>query len=113
MRGLRIDNLLERIIAVNHAWKLSREEFGQEFCATKSLRWTKSSLQATLLREFPNETSLKVATDNDAHNGLMYSVRLNIPITVSGVQRIDAEHLPSHIAEQIFNLEEINQLLNR
>ncbi|MGC9462354.1 hypothetical protein [Vibrio genomosp. F10] len=111
--NVRIDKLLERIITVNHAWKLSREEFGQSFCATKSFRWTKSSLQATLLREFPRETSLKVASDNDSHDGLMYSVRLVDPIVVNGVVRRDAEHLPGFIAEQIFTPEEITLLLAR
>ncbi|MGF1763388.1 hypothetical protein [Aliivibrio kagoshimensis] len=110
---MRIDNLIERIITINHAWKLSREEFGQSFCATKSFRWTKSSLQASLLRDFPRETYLKIASDNDDHEGLMYSVRLSSPIVVNGTVRRDAEHLPGFIAEQIFTPEEITQLLAR
>lgn len=109
----RVDALLEKIIAINHAWKLSRDRFGNDFCATQSLRWSKSSFQATLLRDFPDDAHLKLATDNDEHHGTMYSVRLTRPIVVNNVVRHDAEHLPGFIAEQLFTPEELNQLLNR
>ncbi|CAM3140166.1 hypothetical protein [Vibrio neptunius] len=108
---VKLEEMLERIIAINHAWKLSREEFGNQFAATQSLRHTKSSLQATLLREFPNETYLLKATDNDSQDEEMYSVRLNRPIVVNGCERYDAEHLPVRIAEEILTQQEITQLL--
>jgi hypothetical protein len=113
MASMRLDKLLEQIIAINHAWKLSREEFGNDFCATRSFRETKSSLQATILREFPNDVYLALATDSEEHGEEMYSVRFRSPIIVNGVLRNDAEHLPKRIAEDIFFSEEINHFLNR
>ncbi|QXO19038.1 hypothetical protein [Vibrio ostreae] len=47
---LEFEEIVEQIITVS-----SREEFGNDFAATKSLKHTKSSLQATLLREFPDD----------------------------------------------------------
>jgi hypothetical protein len=113
MKRLRLDELLEQIVSINHAWKLSREEFGNDFCATRSFRETKSSLQATLLREYPDEVYLVHATDSEDHGEPMYSVRLRAPIISNGVSRHDAEHLPKRIAEDIFYSDEINQFLNR
>ncbi len=110
---LRLDELLNQIISINHAWKLSREEFGKDFCATRSFRETKSSLQATILREFPDEVYLVEATDSEDHDEPMYSVRFRSSIIVNGVARQDAEHLPQRIAEDIFFAEEISQFLNR
>ncbi|MGF1736508.1 hypothetical protein [Photobacterium satsumensis] len=110
---IRLDEILERVITVNHAWKLSKDEFGAEFGPTQSLRWTKSSLQATLLREFPSDTHLRIASDNEQHEEMLYSVRLKTPVVVNGVVRQDAEHLPARIANDIFTQEEIESLLNR
>lgn len=110
---LRLDELLEQVISINHAWKLSRDEFGQDFCATRSLRETKSSLQATMLREFPEEVYLLEATDSDEHGEPMFSVRLRSPIRVNGTVRHDAEHLPQRIAQDIFYADEISRFLDR
>jgi hypothetical protein len=111
MIKMRLDQVLERIISVNHAWKLSKGEFGADFIATNSLRDTKSSLQATLLREFPEEVYLRVASDSDDHEEALYSVRLRDKVLVNGVVREDAEHLPARIAEQIFTPSEISKFL--
>tara|TARA_Y100000588_G_C14098086_1_gene857525 strand:+ start:372 stop:710 length:339 start_codon:yes stop_codon:yes gene_type:complete len=110
---IRFDEILERIITINHAWKLSRDEFGNDFVATKSFRDTKSSLQATLLREYTEEVYLKVATDSDEHGEGMYSVRLKTPIRINDTLRTDAEHLPVRIAEELFTPQELQKLLNQ
>lgn len=110
---VRLDQVLERIISVNHAWKLSKEEFGADFIATNALRDTKSSLQATLLREFPEEVYLQVASDSDDHEEALFSVRLKNKTWVDGVLREDAEHLPARIAEQIFTSTEISKFLRK
>lgn len=110
---LRIDELLERIICINHAWKLSRDEFGTDFSATTSFRATKSSLQATLLREFPEDVFLVVATDSEEHGEPMFSVRLTSPIPLNGVLRHDAEHLPQRLAEELFTPNELSQLIRQ
>ena len=108
-----LEEILERVITVNHAWKLSKDEFGDKYGTTQSLRWSKSSLQATLLRDFPSETHLKVASDSEEHGELLYSVRLNKPILVNGIMRQDAEHLPARIANEIFSQQEIESFLSR
>ncbi|CCN34620.1 conserved hypothetical protein [Vibrio nigripulchritudo SO65] len=110
---IRFDEILERIITINQAWKLSRDEFGNDFAATKSFRDTKSSLQATLLREFPEYVYLKVATDSDDHGEAMYSVRLKNSIRINDALRTDAEHLPIRIAEELFTPQELQNLLNQ
>ncbi|GEA51413.1 hypothetical protein VIN01S_22170 [Vibrio inusitatus NBRC 102082] len=107
-----LEKVLERIVTINHAWKLSREEFGQDFVATKSLRDTKSSLQATLLREFPDDVYLRVASDSQGHDEIMYSVRLKREQEVNGRIKRDAEHLPQRIAREIFSDAEIEYFLN-
>ncbi|MCL1143217.1 hypothetical protein [Shewanella gaetbuli] len=107
------NEIISRIIAVNHAWKLSKEQFGNNFPATNSFRDTKSSLQATLLREFSNDAYLMVATDSHDHEEQVYSVRLKHPVTINGVLRSDAEHLPARIAHDIFTIEEIESFLKQ
>ena len=109
---VRLDELIERIITINHAWKLSRDEFGNDFCATNSFKYTKSSLQATLLREFPQDTYLVVASDNHEQGESMFSVRLRTPVVVNGVVRTDAEHLPVRVANELFTENELKQLIN-
>ena len=90
---VKFEEIVERIITVNHAWKLSREEFGNDFPATKSLRHTKSSLQATLLREFPDDTYLAVASDSAEQDEELYSVRLRKTLVVAGVETVSYTHL--------------------
>ncbi|EHZ7121187.1 hypothetical protein ACUOEB_002196 [Vibrio vulnificus] len=110
---VKLEEIIERIISVNHAWKLSREEFGNEFAATQSLRHTKSSLQATLLREFPHDAYLVKATDSDTQDEDMYSVRLETPILINGFERYDAEHLPVRVADEILTKQEITKFLKK
>ncbi|PSV28000.1 MULTISPECIES: hypothetical protein [Photobacterium] len=110
--NISLEDLITRIITINHAWKLSREEFGSDFSITQSLRYTKSSLQATLLREFPDDTYLIVATDNDDKSEDMYSVRLRKSIVINGSEKIDVEHLPVRVAEEILTMQEIQKFLN-
>jgi hypothetical protein len=56
---MKINNIIERIITLNHAWKLSRDKFGGNHAITESLRLQKSSWQATLLRDFPDAAYLR------------------------------------------------------
>lgn len=105
--------LVERIITVNHAWKLSREEFGAPSAITKSLRDVKSSLQSSLLRDYPNDTYLYLDSENSSEDDILFSVRLKEPLTLAHGVRMDAEHLPKRIAVELFTEDEITQLLNR
>lgn len=111
MKKLRLDELLEQIVSVNHAWKLSREEFGNQFPATKSFMHTKSSLQATLLREFSSESYLVYADDNDQHDEPLFSVRLTNPVVIRSTIKKDAEHLPVRVAQTLFTEAELQKLV--
>ncbi|MBW8190304.1 hypothetical protein K0504_04575 [Neiella marina] len=105
--------LVTQVITINHAWKLSKDEFGVDFVATKSLRDIKSSLQATLLRDFPQHVYLAIASDNHEHQEALFSVRLREPLVVNGALRNDIEHLPERIANTLFTQQELQQLLAR
>ncbi|WP_163931382.1 hypothetical protein [Paraferrimonas sp. SM1919] len=108
-----LKDLINEIIAINHAWKLSKDRFGDAFPATKSLRDSKSLMQAHLLRDFPNDSFLKVATDNNEHADELFSVRLKTPIKIGNLTRSDAEHLPVRIAKEIFLQHELEKFLTR
>jgi hypothetical protein len=113
MMSKPIEELLEQIVSVNHAWKLSREEFGNKFVATTSFLSTKSSLQATLLRDFPGQSYLVLADDNDRHDEVLFSVRLTSPIRLSKGVKHDAEHLPVRVAKELFTESELTQIMAR
>jgi len=108
---MRVDEILNRIIAINHAWKLSRDEFGAGNAITKALRDQKSSWQASLLRDFPDWSYLRVDTDNSTDEEVLFSVRLKDTIVIDGVRRNDAEHMPERIAKELFTVSEIEVLL--
>ncbi len=113
MQSQSLERLLEQIVSVNHAWKLSREEFGNQFVATKSLLGTKSSLQATLLREFPMQSRLVFADDNYLHEEPLFSVRLIEPVKISSGLKRDAEHLPVRVAKALFTEFELEKLVDK
>jgi len=108
-----LEMVVERIITLNHGWKLAREEFGNNSAITNSLKNQKSSWQSSLLREFPNQSYLKVDRDNSTDDEILFSVRLTYELTINNVKRNDAEHLPKRIALELFCAEELNQLLNK
>ncbi|EOD77076.1 hypothetical protein D515_04696 [Grimontia indica] len=64
-----------------------------------------------MLREFPDDVYLSVATDTEAHEEEMYSVRLKKPIVINGIEKSDAEHLPARLANELFTKQEINNIL--
>ncbi len=108
---LKIESILERIITINHAWKLARDEYGARTPLTQSLREQKSSWQATLIRDYPKHIYLKVDTDNSSEDETLLSVRLKAPIIVGQVRRTDAEHIPLRIAKNLFWEDELKQLI--
>jgi hypothetical protein len=111
--GIKIMSLaaiLERIITLNHAWKVARDEFGGNHAITESLKLQKSSWQATLLRDFPDAAYLRKDNENTQGEPLL-SVRLTTPITINGSVRHDAEHMPERIAKHLFFESELIQLV--
>ena len=105
-----VDTIVERIICLNHAWKISRETFGAKHNITESLRWQKSSWQASLLRFHSDAAYLKYDEDNLDGETLL-SVRLTRTIEINGVLRRDAEHMPLRIAEELFSVDELETLI--
>lgn len=105
-----VEAIITRIIALNHAWKVSRETFGAKSDITEALRRQKSSWQASLLRFLENTAYLKV--DNDNTDGeVLLSVRLQSPVNINGVLRRDAEHIPLRIAKELFSSDELESLI--
>lgn len=101
--------LIQRIINLNHAWKLSRDEFGPKHPITNSLRTQKSSWQVNLLRLHPLFVYLKVDHENSSEDEVLLSVRLKSSISIDGVIRKDAEHIPLRIAESLMLKHELEQ----
>tara|TARA_B100000446_G_C10239549_1_gene229008 strand:+ start:100 stop:492 length:393 start_codon:yes stop_codon:yes gene_type:complete len=109
-KRLNIHNILNRIISLNHAWKIAREDFGARNNITTALRRQKASWQASLLRYYPDAAYFKQDEDNVDGEELL-SVRLSTPITIDGSLRNDAEHMPLRIAEELFTHEELASLI--
>jgi hypothetical protein len=110
-KTLSLVAILERIITLNHAWKISRDDFGASNPITLALRQQKSSWQATLIRAYPKQVYLKYDTDGIEDGEALFSVRVNPPITVNGFLRGDAEHLPERIAQSLFHPQELIELI--
>lgn len=108
---MNINSILERIITINHAWKLAREEFGAQNLITLSLREQKSSWQATLLREFPEKVYLHFDQENSTPEDKLYSVRFKTPVQLATGVRNNAEHLPERIAKKLFWESELVKLI--
>lgn len=102
-------DLVRKIILFNHCWKMAQQRYGNLSAITRMLRDQKSTLQAALLRE--NLAFLQL--DPEAEDEALFSVRLKSPISLNGVTRIDAEHMPVRIAEEIFTEQELNKLLSK
>lgn len=108
-KSISLKAILERIITINHAWKISRGDFGSKHAITESLRLQKSSWQATLLRDFPDQCYLRLDKENTDGERLL-SVRLTKQISINGLIRQDAEHIPERIAKHLFYEEELAKL---
>lgn len=109
IKRLDIHNILHRIISLNHAWKIARDEFGAKNNITTALRRQKASWQASLLRYYPDAAYFKQDEDN-VDGEVLLSVRLATPITIEGFPRRDAEHMPLRIAKELFTTEELKSL---
>lgn len=109
LKRLDIRNILDRIISLNHAWKIARDDFGAKNNITTALRRQKASWQASLLRYYPDAAYFKQDEDN-VDGEVLLSVRLSTPITINGSLKKDAEHMPLRIAEELFTPKELKSL---
>ena len=104
---MSLEAILARIITLNHAWKVSRDDFGGNNPITLALRQQKSSWQATMIRSYPDRVFLRLDTDGESDGEPLLSVRIEPPITINGTLRRDAEHLPERIAQTLFHPQEL------
>lgn len=99
--------LVYQITAINRAWKHAREQWGDDSAVALMLRERKSSLQARLIRDCPGAAYLRPDTDNTDGESL-YSVRLKLQVQLpNGINRYDAEHMPTRLAEELFSPAEL------
>jgi hypothetical protein len=105
--------LVERIVTINRAWKLARDDkkLGPKNSITKRLQHQKSSWQATLIRSYPQQVWLKRDEDHDYTEPLL-SVRISSRLKLlDGSIKEDAEHLPLHLAQEILTEDELHRAL--
>ncbi|MBH8571784.1 hypothetical protein I8752_01815 [Nostocaceae cyanobacterium CENA369] len=99
-----IEKLVEEIVAVNHAWKVACELFGQDSPLSISSRDLKTYLQVRLLRSYAPE-QVYLIEDKESEGEPLYSLRLRESIG----NRLYAEHLPMRIAQKILADKELEQ----
>ncbi|MDP5132024.1 MAG: hypothetical protein NWQ54_14165 [Paraglaciecola sp.] len=97
--------LVGKIVAFNHCWKLAQSRFGSDSAISRMLRDQKSVLQCALLRQ----KFAYLQLDEGAIEEALYSVRLFSSVNVNGVKRNDAEHMPVRIASELLTEEELQQ----
>lgn len=102
-----VTEMLLKIVSFNHCWKMAQQRHGNNSAIARMLRDQKSVLQAALLRQ--NLAYLK--PDPDAEEEPLFSVRIHQPVTLNGVVRIDAEHMPVRLAEEFFTNQELNNFI--
>ena len=103
-----IEELVGQIVAINHGWKLAIERWGNQSAISLALRQRKSSLQADLLRLWPDQVWLRV--DQEAEGRELFSVRLGREVRLpSGVRRQDAEHMPVDVARELLTPGELQK----
>jgi hypothetical protein len=99
-----IEQLVREIVAVNHAWKVASEIFGDTSPLSTSSRDLKTALQVRLLRNYaPDKVYLVV--DTEAEGEELYSLTLSEPID----NHLYAEHLPVRVAREVFSADEIKK----
>ncbi|HEY9802859.1 MAG TPA: hypothetical protein V6D25_21020 [Leptolyngbyaceae cyanobacterium] len=99
-----VEKLVNEIVAVNHAWKVACELFGQNSPLSISARDLKTYLQIRLLRSYAPE-QVYLIEDEEAEGERLYSLCLR---QVIGERRY-AEHLPVRVAEEVFAHQELEQ----
>jgi hypothetical protein len=96
------DQLVQEIVAINQAWKVSEELSAN---LGNSLKDLKNRLQVRLLRSYaPQKVCLELDTTTESEEPL-YGLRLLHPID----NRCYAEHLPVRVAEELLSSEELQQ----
>ena len=103
-----MEEFVGQIVAINHGWKLAIERWGNQSPISLALRHRKSSLQAELIRLWPDHAWLRL--DDEAEGRELFSVRLAHEVRLpSGVRRQDAEHMPVDVARELLSPVELQK----
>lgn len=115
MNNINKNDLVERIITINRAWKVALNNVEKACDSEKKvckmianrLQLQKSNWQATLIRVYPNEVWLKVDSDLN-YSETLYSVRFGERFMLKDkTWKEDAEHLPARLAEKVLTQQEL------
>ncbi|MBD2197545.1 MULTISPECIES: hypothetical protein [Calothrix] len=99
-----VEQMVREIVAVNHAWKVACELFGEDSPLSTSSRDLKTCLQVRLLRSYaPKQVYL--IEDKNVEGERLYSLYLREHIN----NRQYAEHLPVRVAEDVLSSQELAQ----
>lgn len=99
-----VEQLVKEIVAVNHAWKVACELFGENSSLSTSSRDLKTCLQVRLLRSYA-PAQVYLVEDKQAEGEALYSLYLREPIG----NRLYAEHLTVRVAYQVLTEKELKQ----
>ncbi len=99
-----VEQMVREIVAVNHAWKVACELFGENSSLSTSSKDLKTCLQVRLLRSYAPE-QVYLIEDKNAEGERLYSLYLREPIN----NRQYAEHLPVRVAEGVLSSKELEQ----
>lgn len=105
-----IEQLVQEIVAVNHAWKEAKSIFEDSSSPiAASLRNLKTNLQVRLLRQYaPQHIYLREDTTDEFEEPL-YGLCLVHPINSC----MDAAHLPIRVAQEYLSAEEIKHFMKK
>lgn len=103
-----VEQLVEEIVAVNHAWKIACDLFEETSSLAISLRDLKTCKQVRLLQSYGN-TQVYLALDPASKGEPLYSLRLRQALGT----RQNAEHLPVRVAEAVLSPAELNRLIEK
>lgn len=99
-----LEQIVTEIKAVNRAWKVACELFGEDSPLSTSSRDLKACLQVRLLVSYaPGQVYL--AIDQEAEGEQLYSLRLRK--LIGNCQ--DADHLPVRVAQKLLTPEELKR----
>jgi hypothetical protein len=103
-----LEQLIMEIKAVNDAWKVACEVFGEDSPLSTSSRDLKTCLQVRLLQSYaPKQVYL--AKDQQGNGEELYGLHLREPIG----NWQDANHLPVRIAKQVFTEKELKRFTKK
>ncbi|WP_414564691.1 MULTISPECIES: hypothetical protein [unclassified Anabaena] len=97
-----VETLVKEIVAINHAWKVAGELFGNNSPLSISSRDLKTCLQVRLLRNYAPK-KVYLIEDTEVEGEPLYSLCLREPIG----NRLYAEHLPMRTAEKVLTDQEL------